>query len=61
MRKKLSIGKTHGGYFRVYDEISGDPFSPREFTNKADARNWIKKNKNYKGYYYDFRKKGKVW
>jgi len=44
---KYEISKTAGGYYRVYKLTSkfAIPFSPKEFINKKDAREWAKRNK----------------
>lgn len=45
-RGKIEISKTPDGYFRVFENDGkvARPLSPKEFLNKADARNWIREN-----------------
>ena len=44
---KYEIAKTHGGYYRIYKLTKkyASPFSPREFLNKKDAKDWAKNKK----------------
>ena len=43
---KLEVSKTHGGYYRVYKigPKYATPYSPKEFINKKDAVEWMKKH-----------------
>lgn len=42
----LEISKTHGGYYKIYKLRDGlaIPYSPFEFINKKDAKDWLEMN-----------------
>ena len=44
---KYELSKTPGGYYRIYKigKKWATPFSPKEFINKKDAKEWAKRKK----------------